>query len=188
MDDPVFKHSKDCLDGLVKKLKPKGELCPVQHKDFISDEDFAKMKYKFLRCKEPAVLVMEVWFYVTYHFALHGREIQRQVKKSDLILKMDENGKEYFMLNVDLVTKNHPGGVGDRCDPPTAGRIQEPEQAFSVKFLLERLNPDQDVLFQNARSNMPKREKIWFQNVPLKKKTLAQIMPRLSKVCELSKV
>eukprot|EP00117_Sycon_ciliatum_P020217 scpid71501/ scgid18074/ len=130
---------------------------------------------------------MEVWFYMTYHFALRGREIQRQVKKTDLVLKKDDNGDEYFLLNVDLTSKNHPGGIADRHDPPTAGRIQDGDQVFSVKYLLSRLHPQQEALFQKPKPNLRKGEQIWFENIPLGKNSLAQIMPKLSKVCGLSK-
>ncbi|XP_065197698.1 uncharacterized protein LOC135829222 [Sycon ciliatum] len=187
ISDPEFARSNNCLDGVLKKLKREGELRPVNHKDYITDDDFKKLKDKFLRCKEPEVLVMEVWFYMTYHFALRGREIQRQVKKTDLVLKKDDNGDEYFLLNVDLTSKNHPGGIADRHDPPTAGRIQDGDQVFSVKYLLSRLHPQQEALFQKPKPNLRKGEQIWFENFPLGKNSLAQIMPKLSKVCGLSK-
>ena len=131
---------------------------------------------------------MEVWFYITYHFALRGREIQRQVKKTSLVLKKDDNGDEYFLLNVELTSKNHPGGIADRHEPPATGRIQDRDQVFSVKYLLSRLHPQQEALFQKPKPNLRKGEQIWLENIPSGKNSLAQIMPKMSKVCGLSKM
>ena len=90
---------------------------------------------------------------------------------------------------VNLATKNHPGGIGDlahRKDPPVAGRIQNAEQLFSIKMLLDHLHPNQPALVQRPRKCVPKRDRIRFANAPIGKNW--KMMQSTSEKCELLKV
>ena len=103
--DAAFRASNKAIDAVLKKNKSEGHLRPVQHKDFICDADFGKRLDLFMRSKEPDGLNQQVWFFISLHFSLRGRELQRSIKKSDLVLREDENKKECFEMAVDLATK-----------------------------------------------------------------------------------
>ena len=76
INEVEFARANNALDGILKKHKRDGELKAVSHKPVITEEDFEKMMDIFLRNKEPEMLVMQVWFFVTFHFGLRGRELQ----------------------------------------------------------------------------------------------------------------
>ena len=90
----------------------------MSHEPVITVEDFEKMMNIFLRNKEPEMLVMQVWFFVTFHFGLRGRELQRSLRKDDLQIQLDERGHKFIQICVDRATKNRPGGIGDCAAPP----------------------------------------------------------------------
>ena len=71
---------------------------------------------------------------------------------------------------MDLASKNRPGGIGDHHDPPTASRIQDLQQVFGVKTLLQRLHPEQEALFQKVKPKVTKDDQLWYENAPLGKK------------------
>ena len=114
INDVEFAHTNNALDGILKKHKRDGELKAVSHKPVITVEDFEKMMNIFLRNKEPEILVIQVWFYVTFHFGLRGRELQRSLRKDDLQIQLDERVHKFIQICVDRATENHPGGIGDR--------------------------------------------------------------------------
>ena len=188
INDVEFARANNALDGILKKHKRDGELKAVSHKPVIIAEDFEKMMNIFLRNKEPEMLVMQVWFFVTFHFGLRGRELQRSLRKDDLQIQLDERGRKFIQICVDRATKNHPGGIGDRADPPIAGRITGGNQVFAVEFLLKHLHPDQEALFQMAKKKVTKLDKVWFVNAPIGKNTLGCMMQRISKACDLGQV
>ena len=156
--DPQFARSNAALDGQLKKLKREGKLCPVTQ--IITHEDLDKMKHLFIRNKESDLLMMQMWFYATYHFSLRGRELQRELRKDDQRLAMNFSGKEHLQLSVGFATKNHPGSIDDRVDPPVARRIQNTKQVFSIKMPLDHLHPNQPALFQRPRKCVPKCDQI----------------------------
>ncbi|XP_065185777.1 uncharacterized protein LOC135816509 [Sycon ciliatum] len=187
--DPAFESANDCFHGVLEKLEPRPDHPPVQHRDLtvISDADMQRMTDTFLQCHGPALLVMEVWFYLTYHFSLSGRRTQRQVKKSDLALKVDRTGHEYFLFNVGETERNQSGTATYRHDTTPAGRIKDRYQVSRIKTLLAHLHPEQEALFQKPRRTLREGDDVWFKNIPIGTHGLAQIMPRLSTLCGLSK-
>eukprot|EP00117_Sycon_ciliatum_P005509 scpid97844/ scgid9429/ len=128
--DPEFRRSNQAYDGILKKLKRQGELNATQSKAIISTEDFAKINKLFLYSKEPSNLNMEVWFYLTYHHGLRGREVQCRLTKESLTLCKDNEGKDYYTLNTNFSTKNHQGGASENTATKQAGRIQCPQQVL----------------------------------------------------------
>ena len=145
----------------------------MSHKPVITEEDFEKMMDIFLRNKEPEMLEMQVWFFVTFHFGLRGRELQRSLRKDGLQIQLDERGHKFIQICVDRATKSHPRGIEDRGDPPIAGRITDGNQVFAVEFLLQHLHPDQEALFQKAKKIVTKSDKVWLQMPRLARTHLA---------------
>ena len=184
-----FHRANAALDGKLKQMKRDGDLKPVQHKEVITDDDMEKIKYYFLRSKSAEDLNLWVWFSITLHLSLRGRELQRKLTKNDLIKKTDENGRSYYELNADFATKNHPGGVNDKHSPGNAGRIQDPDQVLSIDLLLSSLNPAREELFQRPKpdKSIKAGEKVWYENAPMGKNSLGNMMARISEVCKLSK-
>ena len=76
------------------------EMNPIAHKDIITDGDNNQIKYLFDHKKDARCLTQQVWFYVTLHFGIHGRELQC------LLRKTDEHGAKYVKLGTDFAPKN----------------------------------------------------------------------------------
>ena len=70
INDVEFARANNALDGILKKHKWDGELKAVSHKPVITVQHFEKMMNIFLRNKEPEMLVMQGWFFVTFYFGL----------------------------------------------------------------------------------------------------------------------
>ena len=162
--DSAFARCNSVFDGVLKRLKREGKLRPIKHKDPISDPDLRKINYTFGTKKDPVTLLQQVWFFVTLHFGLRAREVQASMRKGDLVLCRDANGKEYFTLSTDFVTKNHQNDSSAQ----TAGCIQDSHQVFSIKMYLSKLNPSCDRLFQRPNIDQCGKQP-WYFNSPIGK-------------------
>eukprot|EP00117_Sycon_ciliatum_P047134 scpid32472/ scgid33697/ len=184
--DAEFVMANQALDGRMRQMKRSGESKPAEHKAVITDTDMAKLGRYFSQYTTSAVVLTEsVWFAITYHFALRGCENQETMTKKDLILKKDDDGRDFVELATDFCTKNHQGGIASR-DKPSDGRIQQPEQVHAVKLLLESLSPKSERLFQMAsRSVKPGTQA--FNGLPLGKNTIKAMMKRISNKANLSR-
>ena len=65
-----------------------------------------------------AQLMQTAWFYISFYFGKRGRENQRQLTPTMIILRSTANGKDFFELNREMpvalpTTKNHQGGLCD---------------------------------------------------------------------------
>ena len=116
INDVEFARANNALDGILKKHKRNGELNAVSYKLVNTVEGFEKMMNIFLRNKEPEMLVMQIWFFVTFHFGLRGRDLQLSLRKDDVQIQLDERGHKFIQICVDKAIKNHPGGIEDRAD------------------------------------------------------------------------
>ena len=98
-----FKRSNEVLDGVLKEKK--GEESAVHHKDSITDADWKLIKEYFTDIQDtldPRKLCSYVWFHVSSKFCLRGREVQTNMKKTDIELRVVE-GKEVFSLHQPLL-------------------------------------------------------------------------------------
>ena len=82
--DSEFRRANDTFDGM-KKLKMECEMSPIAHKDIIMESDMNKINFLFNTKKDAKCLVQQVWFYVTLHFGIRGRELQSIMRKADLV-------------------------------------------------------------------------------------------------------
>ena len=134
--DQEFSRSNAALDGDLKKLKREGELKPQQHKSIIGKADMETLALYFASedaKNNPARLLEQCWFIITYHFSLRARETQAEIHKSDIELKINEKGEEFFALTTDFRTKNHQGGICDGEALVSMGRIQKADQVATIK-------------------------------------------------------
>ena len=147
-------------------LRRDGEMNPIAHKDIITDGDYNKIKYLFDHKKDTRCLTQQVWFYVTLHFWIRGRELQC------LLRKIDEYGAKYVKLGTDFAPNKHQlGGIATPC-----GRIQSLDQVHSIDMLISKMNPEWDRLFQRPRINYSAKDKCWFTKALMGKEALGDIM------------
>lgn len=112
--DAAFQLANNALDARLKELKRNGESRPAQHKAVITPGDMEKLARYFSGSTSAVVLAESVRFAITYHIALRGCENQEFMKKTDLEIKVDENGHEFVELATSFTTKK----PSRRCEWP----------------------------------------------------------------------
>ena len=63
---------------------------------------------------DPKTLICTVWYFLTLHFGIRGRDEHHKLRYGDLQLKTDENGTEYVEWCFERGTKTR-NGEGTGC-------------------------------------------------------------------------
>ena len=115
-----------------------------------------------------------------------GRQNLRQLKKSDFRFCKDASGKKYVAKAVDELTKNQREN-----DKEEGGMMYETEGPFcpvaSFEKYLQHLNPVNDFLFQRPKKTTPDSD-VWYDNMVIGERYLADMMKKISKEADLSKI
>ena len=131
----VFTESHRVFDATLKMKKIDGLEPAVVHKEAITQEDRARPAEYFedvLRANDPIKLSMYTWYWITLHFGLRAREVQVQLRKTDLVFNEGKDGV-FITLATDFSSKNCQGGASGR-DFNTVGRIDNPQQVAAIRF------------------------------------------------------
>ena len=163
-----------------------------QHKPVIEEKDMAKLNTYFSSWdKNPVVLQEAVWFSLCYFFGRRGREGWAGLKKDTFEVERDPSGASYVTCYCTEAIKNVQGGHRQSDQDYSDNRMYG-ESVKIYQFYLSKLNPDCDRLFQLPLPSFNIGTKyfsgVWFGNRPIGKNTLSNMMQRISKRAELSKV
>ena len=112
------------------------------------------------------------------------------MKPSDFEVSIDDSGKHYVHKTVSEVTTNHQGVDNENYEPEggrmyATGTILCPVSSFQ-KYL-SKLNPKCNALWQRPKDSFDENDSIWYENKPLGKNALANMMSNISKSAYLSK-
>ena len=83
-------------------------------------------------CLATMDFVRHVWMMLSLHFCLCGREIQVQMRKSDIVFGTEEDGDTIISLASDFLSKNHQGGL-DGSAFSSAGVIRDKMQVSAIQ-------------------------------------------------------
>lgn len=197
ISDPTFAESNAVLNAFVKDLRNSGLISGIVHKKPISSEEiqllYSSGQLGAADSQIPAQLMQTVWFYVSFYLGKRGRENQRLLKPTMLILRSTVNGKEYYEMNREIAgalpaTKNHQGGLNDAEDESDGKIFANPESEFcpvkTIRNYLQHLNPGCDALFQRPKNaNCQKfkaEEAVWYCNMPVGESSLGNMMRDMS--------
>ena len=127
---------------------------------------------------------------LSLHFCLCGREIQVQMRKSDIIFGTDKDNDTIISLASDFLSKNHQGGL-DGSAFSSAGVIRDKMQVSAIQRYLSHLHPDCDRLFQRAVSGgtypMAEGNAVSYIKCPLSHNILGRTMGNISVACGIRK-
>ena len=163
----------------------------------IEEADMKKINQYFDQ-SSPTTLQHQVWFNITYHLGLRGREAQRHLTKDSLVIREDSDGKRYVALSHDFITKNTKATEAlNRNDFETVrqARMYErqnddkcPVKAFEL--YLEKINvSSSNALFPKCNNKTQiSRGKEWYSNAVIGKNTLGNMLKTISKEAVLSKI
>ncbi|XP_060793157.1 uncharacterized protein LOC132896388 isoform X2 [Neoarius graeffei] len=188
--DPAFSEANEVLDAFVKDLRKMGKIAGVVHKKAMTQEHI-RLLYESgelgpADSEDPAQLMHTVWFYLSLYLGRRGRENQRQLKPSMLVLRSTPDGREYYELNREvagsvLAAKNHQGDPEDESD----GKIYSvPDSRYcpveTVKNYLKHLNPKCKCFFQRPKDakcqKFDPNNNIWYSNMAVGESTLGNML------------
>ncbi|XP_077864197.1 uncharacterized protein LOC144349510 [Saccoglossus kowalevskii] len=116
------------------------------------------------------------------------REGQRDLRGSHFMVKSDDNGSKYVIQVGSEVSKNHQcdddGVSGGIMYANNSNPRHCPVRAFEL--YLSKANRRCDALFQRPRDNYSADDDVWFENKPIGKNTLSEMMALISKRASLS--
>jgi hypothetical protein len=124
VNDADFRLPNEMKKAVMTQIKRSGK-GTVQHKEVISDADIDKLySSDAVSVDNPLGLQPNVFLDVKLYTCRRGREILRNMKKSDFIVKTDAQGRRFYANVAKYETKNHRGSdVAD--DDMSPGRIYE---------------------------------------------------------------
>ncbi|CAG2234023.1 KCTD1_15 [Mytilus edulis] len=190
MADSTFNNANDAFKAMCKKMRQEGK-GKIQHKPSIQKGDIVKL-YNHPRVFNPNIptgLLNKVFFELILYFCRRGQENLRDLKVSDFDILTDDSGKRYVSKVTSELTKNHQGDQTEEFEPE-GGRMYETKTAMCplasfVKYL-EKRNPNCSALLQRPKDEFDEGGNSWFQNKPLGKNTLGDMMTSISKAASLS--
>ena len=182
--DKEFLRANQMFVAITKKYFQDGNSRP-KHKKSIQTADMEKLNAYFLGyVQSPQILTEFVWFLLCFHFGRRGREGWVAMTKTTFQFCDDSEGQEYVTYTATETTKNHQGGYKQKDTDYADGRMYGKGVSL-LKFLISKLHPDLDRLFQHPLKNF-EREGPWYRKEPFGKDTMGKIMPNLSKKAGLS--
>lgn len=183
MADGHFKPANALINGAIRNQKRRGEDESTHHAP-ISEKDVELMYGSGVLSKnDPVSLQYKTFFELLLHFGRRGREGLRELNKSDIIFKTDDEGVEFATLKYNPHEKNHPGKNTHEAQHvqkmyATGG---EDCPVSSLKLYMSKLNPECESFFQQPRGQEYLRSCIWYTKAPVGVNTLGNFMSLISK-------
>ena len=110
--DPQFYSSNKILKGKATKLREEGKGSrPNASKALTWAEEIELWKAGKLGVDNPETLIHTVWFTLTQHMGLRGRQEHALADIDDFVFGRDENNVEYLQFNDIKPTKTRQGGL-----------------------------------------------------------------------------
>ena len=191
LKDREFLPGNKMFEAVCKSYYKRGNPKP-KHKSPIEARDMDKLK-SYFSIDSPDKLQELVWFNLCYYLGRRGREGWRELTKNSLEFKEDDQGQEYVTIRHTEQTKNYQGGHKqddqDYSDARMYGTPWSPtDPVSSLKFMLGKLHPECEALFQTPLIKFEKSGTCWYKNEPLGKNSISQLMPKISKEAGLSQI
>ena len=109
--DKEFMNSRKVLEGKARKLREQGKgKRPNRSKSLTKEEEEILWDNSQLGGKSPRSLINTMWWLMTQHFGLRGRQEHHQMKVEDFLLERDDDGNE-FLTFAEGLTKTRQGGL-----------------------------------------------------------------------------
>ena len=192
MSNPDFHRSNQMFVAMLKKLKRDG-LDRTRHYPPIAEADIRKLRESdTFSLEQPKPLQRKVWFDIALAFARRGRENLQSMKKDAFAFKTDDTGDEYVEMTYNEATKNHPGVKSDTNheSKPRMYAVNGSDSCpvNSLRLYLSKLNPESELLFQQARNRVLATDNVWYTTRPVGPRTLGDMMKVISKEAKLSQI
>ena len=182
--DPAFVSANNVFKAMLKKIQSEGK-GSIVHKDPIPKEDLQRL-YDHPTVFNPNIpqgLVNKTFFEILLYFCRRGRENLRDLKPENFGISTDPDGRKYVHKVLSEQTKNHQGTSND--SEGSGARMYATGTAMcpvaSFEKYLNKLHPACPALFQHPKTSFTDQDLSWFENRPMGKNHLAEMMPQISK-------
>ncbi|KAK3106345.1 hypothetical protein FSP39_018192 [Pinctada imbricata] len=148
----TFRHANDVLEGKLKQNLRYGVSRPTKHKDVIHTSDLQTISL-YLGNDNLVKLRYKVWYDLGLHFVTRGLEFHEQLNTSSFDFHVDENGREYAVLNHETKEKTRQGGLDARedfADKRMYATNTEKCPLASLKLLLSKTSSEAVSLFNHC--------------------------------------
>ena len=109
--DREFINSRKVLEGKARKLREQGKgKRPNRSKRLTKEEEEVLRQNGQLGSGTPRALINTMWWLITQHFGLRGRQEHHQMKVEDFTVQRDDDGTEFLTFDEGL-TKTRQGGL-----------------------------------------------------------------------------
>ena len=137
--DKEFVKANSVLDGVLKQNKKSGPEEGAEDKRALSAEDWDLVQEYFKKVStssNPVSLRRYVWFGVSLHFCLRGREIQSQLNKCDLVFgKMKTIATSSHSPRTSCQKITNVDSRGEHFRPPAASPIPSKWRLFAATLI-----------------------------------------------------
>ena len=93
--DREFLTSRKVLEGKARKLREEGRGKRPNRSKSLTNEEETLWKSGQLGSGNPRALINTMWWLLTQHFGLRGRQEHHNMKGEDFCLQRDDDGIEY---------------------------------------------------------------------------------------------
>jgi hypothetical protein len=181
----AFKRSASVHKAMLRHLKSKGNGI-TKHFDVICEEDLQKIGK--MPTNSPVLLQWRNWFNIMLHFMNRGRENVGDLKKEDVLILKNNEGKQYLKLR-DFQTKNHQGlSVG----PSTEAILMETRDSncpvAMFQLYVSKLHTVNPFLWQKPKVSFTEAELSWYTNKKIGINNVSKFMSQISNYLKLSKI
>ena len=105
--DREFPSSRKVLEGKARKLREEGRgKRPNRSKSLTNEEEETLWKSWQIGSGNPRALINTMWWLLTQHFGLRGRQEHHNMKVEDFCLQRDDDGIEYLTFAEGPTTEN----------------------------------------------------------------------------------
>lgn len=187
LQDSAFIPANMMFKSRCKSYQKEGKV-KATHYPAIEPEDMKKIGKYFENYKtDPIVLLHAVWFHLCYHFGRRAREGWTKMMKDTFQINCDAGGQRYVEMNKTEVTKNHQNPCGSKCNEYSDQRMYgDGVQIFEL--YISKLNPNLDRLFQRPKTRHSLVDDFWYDNIPIGKNVLSNMLQNISRQANLSKI
>lgn len=112
--DREFLTSRSVLEGKARMLREQGMgKRPNKAESLTAEEEEILWNCGQLGCQNPKSLINTLWWLLTQHFGLRGRQEHHSMKIEDFVLKKSDEGKEYLTF-AEGITKTRQSGLHEK--------------------------------------------------------------------------